>query len=43
MVKEIRKLLEEKKLTYKQLALKYDVKPNTISRIKNKRIWNHII
>ena len=43
MILKNKKLLEEKKLTYKQIALKYDVKPNTISRIKNKKTWNHII
>jgi hypothetical protein len=41
-VKEIRKLLEEKKLTLSEIAKKYNVKQNSISRIKNNCTWKHI-
>jgi len=41
-VKEIIKLLEEDKLTQRQIAKKYDIKQSHVGYIKSGRLWKHI-
>ena len=42
-VREIRVLLNEKKLTHKEIGKKYNVAENTIGSIKNNRSWTHVV